>query len=162
MVGRALQRQVQRHLHALVAGGGDEVVEVVDRAQLRVHGVVAALVAADRPRRADVLGRGGDRVVAALAVHLADRMDRRQVHHVEAHLGDARQRLRRGGERAVHRLALLVHPPVDRGNISYHALKRAAGRSTQTPYCSPRVIRSRNGYSSSSRSTSSDSAAPPG
>ena len=50
MVGRALQRQVERHLQPVVAGGGDEVVEVLDGAQLGVHGVVAALVAADRPR----------------------------------------------------------------------------------------------------------------
>ena len=34
VVRRALQRQVQRHLQALVARGGDEVVEVLDRAQL--------------------------------------------------------------------------------------------------------------------------------
>ena len=36
-------------------------------------------------------------------------------------------------------------PPVERGNISYHALKRASGRSTQTPHCSPRVTMSRSG-----------------
>ena len=36
-------------------------------------------------------------------------------------------------------------PPVDRGNISYHALNRASGRSTHTPYCSPRVTSSRSG-----------------
>ncbi|CNN61504.1 Uncharacterised protein [Mycobacterium tuberculosis] len=36
-------------------------------------------------------------------------------------------------------------PPVERGNISYHALKRAAGRSTQMWHCSPRVTMSRSG-----------------
>ena len=108
MVRRALQRQVQRHLHARLSRRGDEVVEVVDRAQLGMDGVVAALVAADRPRRSDVAGRGGRGVVAALAVHLADRVDRRQVHHVEPHLGDARQRRRGGGEGAVHRVAVGV------------------------------------------------------
>ncbi len=77
MVGRRLQRQVQRDLHALVAGSGDKVVEVFDRAQLGVNGVVTAAITADRPWRADVLGRGGDIVVAALAVNLADGMDRR-------------------------------------------------------------------------------------
>ena len=55
MVGRALQRQVERHLEPLIARRGDEVVEVVDGAQLGMDGVVAALVAADRPRRADVV-----------------------------------------------------------------------------------------------------------
>jgi hypothetical protein len=50
VVGRALQREIQRDLHTLVACSGDEVVEVLDRAECRVHGVVAALLAADRPR----------------------------------------------------------------------------------------------------------------
>ena len=54
MIRCALQCQVQRHLHAQVARRGDEVVEVVDGAQIRVDGVVAALVAADRPRRPHV------------------------------------------------------------------------------------------------------------
>ena len=49
-------------------------------------------------------------------------------------------------------------PPVERGNISYHEPKRASGRSTQTPNCSPRVTSSRSGNSSSSSSTSGDSA----
>ena len=57
-------------------------------------------------------------------------------------------------------LPFLSTPPVDRGKISYQALKRAAGRSTQTPYCSPRVIWSRSGYCASSSPTSADSAAP--
>ena len=43
-------------------------------------------------------------------------------------------------------LPLASQPPVDRGNISYHELNRASGRSTQTPYCSPRVTSSRSGY----------------
>ncbi len=108
MIRCALQRQVQGHLHAQIVRGGDEVVEVVDGAQLGMNGVVAALVAADRPRRPHVAGSGGGGVVAALAVYLADRVDRRQVHHVEPHLGDARQRLGGGGERAVHRVAVGV------------------------------------------------------
>ena len=108
MIRRALQRQIQRHLHAQVLDRGDELVEVGDRAQLRMHRVVAALVAADRPRRSDVAGRRRRGVVAALAVNLADRVDRRQVHDVEAHLRDPRQRRGRGGEGAVHRIAVGV------------------------------------------------------
>ena len=108
MVGGALQRQIERHLHAFVPGGRDEVVEILDGAQLRMDRVMAALVAADRPWRTDVIGRCGDAVVAALAVHLADRVDRRQVDHVEAHPRDARQVLGGGGERAVDGIALGV------------------------------------------------------
>ena len=109
-------------------------------------GVVAALVAADRPRRPTSPGAAVTRVVAALAVHLADRMDRRQVHHVEAH----RARPGAAPSLAVAKvpctgLPSASHPPVDRGNISYHELNRASGRSTHTPYCSPRVTSSRSG-----------------
>jgi hypothetical protein len=50
MVGCALQSQVQCHLHAVIARGGDEIVEVLDRPQLWMNRVVAALVAADGPR----------------------------------------------------------------------------------------------------------------
>ena len=77
------------------------VAEVGQRAQLGVDRVVAALGRADRPRRADVGRLGGQRVVPALAVDPADRVDRRQVDHVEAHRGDAGQPPGRGGEGAV-------------------------------------------------------------
>ena len=49
MVGSALQGQVERHLEAQIRSGGDEVVEVLDGAQLGVHGIVATQLAADRP-----------------------------------------------------------------------------------------------------------------
>ena len=64
-------------------------------------GVVAALGPADGPRAAGVVGRRRERVVAALAVGDADRVDRRQVHDVEAHLGDRRQPLGGAGEPAL-------------------------------------------------------------
>ena len=50
--------------------------------------VVPAVLRPDRPGGAGVPGPGGQRVVGALAVDLADRVDRRQVDHVEAHAGD--------------------------------------------------------------------------
>src|ERR1700693_5921643 len=45
-----------------------------------------------------------------LPMHLAERVDRRQAHHVETHLGDPRKTLRRGRERAVHWSALGIPP----------------------------------------------------
>ena len=51
-----------------VAGVGHERLEVVDRAQVGVDGVVAAGGVADRPGAAGVVGSGDERVVAALAV----------------------------------------------------------------------------------------------
>jgi hypothetical protein len=108
VVGGALQREVERDLHPEVPGAVDERVEVVDGAELRLDGVVATVGRTDRPRRADVAGTGVDVVVAALAVHSADGVDRRQVDDVEAHRGDAVELLRGGDERAVDRAALLV------------------------------------------------------
>ena len=91
VVGRALQRQVHRDLQARPrAAASTNAPEVLQRAEFGMDRVVAALGRADRPRRADV-GRPGDqRVVAALAVDPADRVDRRQVEHVEAHRRDGR------------------------------------------------------------------------
>ena len=64
-----------------------------DRAELGVHGVVAALGGADRVRRAGIVRAGDERVVAALAVLAADRVDRQQVEDVEAEVGDRRDLL---------------------------------------------------------------------
>ena len=64
-------------------------------------GRVAAVLVADRPRAADVVGLGVERVVLAFAERAADRMDRRQIDDVEAELRDARQRALGIGERAV-------------------------------------------------------------
>ena len=58
-----------------------------------MDGVVAAGLVADRPRGAGIAGRGAQRVVRALAVGQADRVDRRQVEDVEAELGQRRQLL---------------------------------------------------------------------
>ena len=71
----------------------DEAVEVVERAELGVDRVVAALLRADRPRAARVARLRGQRVVRALAAAAADRVDRRQVDDVEAELGELRQHL---------------------------------------------------------------------
>jgi hypothetical protein len=43
VVRRGLQRQVQRNLHAQLVGPRDELVEVLQRAQLGVDRVVAAV-----------------------------------------------------------------------------------------------------------------------
>ncbi len=127
----------------------------------RVDRVVAALGRADRPRRADVVRLGDQRVVAALAVDLADRVDRRQVDDVEAHRGDGRQPLGRGRERAVHRWADRVPaaigrpPPPTAGRTRTRPRTVAALRSTQIRYGADRVTSSRTGYSHSRSARSS-------
>ena len=92
MVGRRLEGEVERDLEPEGTCGGDEPVEVVDRPQLAVHRGVAAVGRADGPRAAGILGPRPEAVVGSLAVRAADRVDRRQVHDVEAELGEPRQR----------------------------------------------------------------------
>ena len=93
MVGRRVERDVQAHVHAVLVGGRAQRLEVVHRPELGVHGVVPALGGADRVRRAGIVGAGGERVVAALAVLAPDRVDRREVQDVEAEVGDRRDLL---------------------------------------------------------------------
>ncbi len=95
MVGRALQRVVERDFEAVRLRPVDERVEVVDGAELGRNGEMAAVLAADRPRAAGIVRGGADRVVATLAERLTDRVDGRQVHDVEAHRRDVGQPLRR-------------------------------------------------------------------
>ncbi len=98
VVRRRLEGQVEGDLEADLLRAGDEGVEVLDGAEVGVDGVVAAVARADRPGGAGVLGAGGQGVVGALAVDLADRVDGRQVDHVEAHRRDRRQALGGGAE----------------------------------------------------------------
>src|SRR5439155_17410148 len=85
VVGRALDREVERHLEPEAPRALDEPVEVVEGAELRVDGRVAALRAPDRPGTARVAEPRRERVVLALAVRAPDRVDGRQVDDVEAH-----------------------------------------------------------------------------
>jgi len=88
VVRRALERQVEGHLDALRLGLAEETTEVLEAPELRVNRLVAPSVRADGPRAA-MISRGSDRIVVlALPVCEPDRVDGRQVDHVEAHLGD--------------------------------------------------------------------------
>ena len=44
MIGRALHGEIERDLHAVLAAGRHETAEIVERAELRMDGVVAALL----------------------------------------------------------------------------------------------------------------------
>ncbi len=91
MVGRALNREVERDVESEPGRGGGQPAHVLDGAELGVDGVVTAVLVADRPRRAGIGRPGGERVVGALAVGVADRVDRRQIDDVEAELGEPRE-----------------------------------------------------------------------
>ena len=69
----------------------DEAAEILQRAQFRMHRIVAAFGGADGIGASGIAFGRGHRVVAALAVGVADRVDRREIDHVEAHRRDIRQ-----------------------------------------------------------------------
>ena len=56
VVGRALDREVERDLDPVLAAAAREVLEIVDRAELGVDRVVAAGLVADRPGGAGIAG----------------------------------------------------------------------------------------------------------
>ena len=78
-------------------------------AQVWVEGVVAAVFRPDGPRGADVAVFGGEGVVAAFAVDLANRVDGREIDGVESHRRHSVQLRRGGGPGAVDRVALFIH-----------------------------------------------------
>src|SRR5207253_11024450 len=82
---------VERDLEPQLARAREQRLEILECAELRVQRRVAAFIRADRPGAADVVGRGGKRVVAPLAPLAADGMDGRQVRDIEAHGGDIRK-----------------------------------------------------------------------
>ena len=87
----------------------------------------------DRVGAARIVGARGQAVVAALAVLAADRVDGREVEHVEAHVADI-------GQLADHISKVpcrLGSSLIERGNNSYHAANAAAVRSTTTSSSRP-------------------------
>lgn len=66
-----------------------------------MNGIVAAILAADSIRAARIIGARLQGIIAALAVRLADGMNRREIQHIEAHIAHIRQPLDHIAERAV-------------------------------------------------------------
>src|SRR5690606_24095799 len=88
VVGRDLDRVIEGDLDALITRGGDQPAEVGERSQLRVNCLVSAGLGADRVRRARLSRLCHESVVLSLAVRESDRVNRREVEHVEAELPD--------------------------------------------------------------------------
>src|SRR6185503_11765741 len=86
MIRCTLIGDVERDLELALARFGDEPAEIVECAELRMHGRVAALRTSDRPRTAGIARARGQAVVGSLALRASDRMDRRQIHDIEAEL----------------------------------------------------------------------------
>src|SRR5688572_6493680 len=91
VIRRALVRDVERDLEAKPLRLALKAREVFERAEILVNALVPAAGAADRPGRPRIGAPRLESVIAPFAVIDSDRMDRRQIHHVEAHLGDVRE-----------------------------------------------------------------------
>ncbi len=92
MVGRALDREVERDVDPVLRRPRRSALEVLERAELRVDRVVAAARRRRSPRVSP--GRRARRCSALLRplrLVQADRVDRRQVEDVEAELGEPRE-----------------------------------------------------------------------
>src|SRR5262249_41124590 len=91
MIGRALNCEIECNLQIVVTTGCNEALEISQRSELRMDGIVPALGRADRIETAGVIGPGVELVVASLPVGAADRMDRGKVDDVETKLDNFRQ-----------------------------------------------------------------------
>ena len=87
--------------------------------ETRVDGGMAAFTAPDGPRAAGVVRAGAQGVVPALAEGAADRMDGRQVEHVETHGRHRRDPPRRAGQPTVRPWEQLV-PAADQRPLPVH------------------------------------------
>src|SRR4051812_6668490 len=88
MIGRALPREIERDFEAEAFGGLPEPREFLEAPETGIDRRVASVLRPDRPRRAGIAGSGDEGIIPPLAERPPDRMNRRQVHHVEAEVGD--------------------------------------------------------------------------
>src|SRR5579875_1895150 len=100
MVGGALHGEVQCHFDSEPTCGGNQAIEIGQGAQRRLYRGMPAGFAADCPGTADAVACAVGRIVGALAVGAADRMDRRQIYDIETHLVNVGQPMFGVGERA--------------------------------------------------------------
>src|SRR6476660_5515847 len=88
MVGRALNCKVECDFESEAPRGQDKMIEIVQAAERRLDRRMTAGLAADRPGAAGTVGERSERVVGPLAIRVADRMNRREVHDVEAEVAN--------------------------------------------------------------------------
>ena len=91
MILGTLDGEIESDFQTMVGGGSHQAAEIFTGAELRMYRLVTTLLAADRVRAAGIVRAGSQGIVAALAVGAADRVNRREVQHVEAHVLNHRQ-----------------------------------------------------------------------
>src|SRR5436190_22224908 len=93
MIGRSLEGDIERDLDSVSRRERDDLLEVIDRAEVGMNRFVSAERTANRPRRSDVPLLSANLIVLSFTKRRADRMNRRKVENLESHLRNARQLL---------------------------------------------------------------------
>ena len=88
VIGRTLNRDVERDLHVQRFRSLDQRVEIVERPELRMNGVMTAFNGTDRRWTSGIARLGRKRIVSSFAIDAADGMNRCEVENVETHRGD--------------------------------------------------------------------------
>ncbi|MNP36921.1 hypothetical protein D3C76_1303400 [compost metagenome] len=91
MVLGALDGEIEGDLQSMVRSRRHQSTKIFATTQLRMNRLMPALFTADRIGAARIVRSGGQRVVGALAITATDRVDWREIQHVEAHVLDHRQ-----------------------------------------------------------------------
>src|ERR1035441_8031340 len=84
VVRRRLKRNVERNRKIQPHGLGNEALEVVDRSKIRMNLLVPTIIRPNGPRAAKIALYRLWRIIAPLPKFPPDRMNRRQIHDVEA------------------------------------------------------------------------------
>ena len=85
VVGRTIEREIERDLHPAFAHFALQRIEIFESAERQLDCLMPAGFAPDCPRHAGIATLGDDRIIAALAIRMADGMDRREINHVKSH-----------------------------------------------------------------------------
>ena len=93
MVRRALDGEIERHLHPELAAAFHEAGKIFERPEIGMNSVVAAFPRADGIGAAGIPRACRQRVVFPLAIDAPDRVHRHEVDHVESEVANLRQAL---------------------------------------------------------------------
>ncbi len=87
MIGRALESNIQRDFEPNALSLCDQMPEILRRSEFGMDRRVTTCFRSNRPGTSNVTWLSSHRIVLALAKTLSDRMNWRQIHDVEAHVG---------------------------------------------------------------------------
>src|SRR6266513_3430070 len=85
MIGRAIDREIERNFHSAFAHLFFEPLEIYQRSQCRLDRLVSASLTSDGPWHARIARLARDGVVPTLAVGVTNGMNRRKINDVETH-----------------------------------------------------------------------------